>query len=146
MATSRRNFLKTGTMCALFAGVPGIVASVAKGNPARVSQRPQGGQIQLTRSTFAPFVNTTFRVQAGPLSVVELTLVSAADLKAAAPNPSLTAGTESFSLLFVGSRLSSRLMDGTYNIDHGALGRFSLFMAPVGKPQQRRYEAIVIRM
>jgi hypothetical protein len=146
MATSRRNFLKTGTMWALFAGVPGIVANVAKGKPTRVSPRPYNGQIQLTRSTFAPFVNTTFRVQTGPLSVVALTLVSAADLKAASPNPSLMAGTESFSLLFVGPRRSSRLMDGIYNIDHRALGRFSLFMAPVGKPQQRHYEAIVTRM
>lgn len=146
MATSRRKFLKTGTMCALFAGIPGIVANVAKGNSTAVSSLSPGDPVHLTRASFAPYLNTMFRVRIGPLNVLKLKLVKATDLKAASAHPSRIAGRESFSLMFAGSSRSPLLTDNIQVIEHHALGKFSLFLASVEKPAQRHYEAIITRL
>lgn len=145
MAKTRRDFLKTGSMFALFAGMPGVVAKVVQGSPNRARIMAADDPIVLTRSTFTPYVDTTFRVQTGS-GTVNVTLASATDLKAGAPNPSLIAGVESFSLLFAGSSQSSPFGEGIYTIEHDALGTFSLFLSPVGKPANRHYEAVITRL
>lgn len=146
MATSRRRFLKTGTVCALFAGIPGVVASVAKGNSTPVTSLSPASPGHLTRASFTPYVNTTFRVRTGPLSVLKLKLLKTMDLKAASAHPTRFAGTESFSLMFGGSDGSRLLTDDIHVIEHDSLGKFSLFLASVEKPARRHYEAIITRL
>ncbi|MGH9931911.1 MAG: DUF6916 family protein [Pyrinomonadaceae bacterium] len=148
MATSRRNFLKTGIMGVLCAAVPAVLAKVAVGRPAALGGFPGANAksfIEFTRDTFAPHINTTFCIRTGS-SAVDLRLTEIADLKAISKTPARIAGKESFSLLFVGSGKSSRLKQDTYIVEHAVLGRFSLFLVPVGKPNNRHHEAIIVRL
>ena len=148
MATSRRNFLKTGTMGLLCAGVPAAVAKVVLGGPPAFSGSPEENAksaVNLTKDTFTPYLNTTFRIKTGS-AAVDLRLTNITDLKAISKIPARIAGKESFSLLFVGSSNSACLTQDTYTVEHDALGRFSLFLVPVGKPTNRHHEAIIIRL
>lgn len=147
MATSRRDFLKTGTMGLICAGVPAVLANVVVGRPTSASGFPGEStkHFNLTRETFAPYLNTTFRIRTGS-ATVDLRLAKITDLKAAAKHPARIAGKESFSLMFVGSGPSSRLTQDTYAVEHDALGSFSLFLVPVGEPANRHHEAIIARL
>jgi len=51
---------------------------------------------------------------------------------------------EAFSLLF-GDAPKGASLNGTYTVRHRALGSFSLFVAPVGRPAAGRFEAVVNR-
>ena len=148
MATSRRNFLKTGTMGLLCAGVPGALARIALAGPTAAGGSPEGkakSMIKFTQGTFTPHINTTFRIRAGSRAV-NLKLTKITDLKAISKTPARIAGKEGFSLLFVGSAKSSRLTQDTYIIEHAALGKFSLFLVPVEKSEHRYHEAIIVRL
>ncbi len=148
MATSRRKFIKTGTMGLLYAGVPGVLAKVVVGRPNAASNLPEGhanGLINFTKDTFTPYLNTTFRVKTGS-GAVDLRLTKITDLKAISRIPARIAGKESSSLLFVGSSNAACLTQDTYVLEHAALGRFSLFLVPVGKSTNRHHEAIIIRL
>src|SRR5437016_1073739 len=139
MATSRRNFLKTGTMGLLCAGLPVGLAKAVVGRPkpdGRFGDGNATGAGHFTRDAFAPYVGTRFRVKADSGSVdLRLTKIT-----------SRIAGRESFSLLFAGSSNSQLLTQETRPIEHRELGRFSLFLVPVGKPTSRHYEAIIVRL
>jgi hypothetical protein len=81
----------------------------------------------LTLNTFAPLVNARFKVQASPTQAVELNLASASELKSYG-----TGGkSESFSLLFTGPE-KQFLSQGNYTFESENIGRFILFMVPVG--------------
>jgi hypothetical protein len=147
MATSRRNFLKTGSMSLLFLGVPAAalarvsVRSIATGFPAGNGKRP----INFTRETFAPHLNTVFRIRTSG-AALDAKLTKITDLKAISKNPARIAGKESFSLLFVTSKKAPVLTQSTYIIEHRALGRFSLFMVPVGQAKSKNLEAIICQL
>ena len=98
-----------------------------------------------TKDAFSPYVGTTFRIRTGS-GAVDLRLTKITDLKAISKTPSRIAGRESFSLLFAGSSNSQLLTQETRPIEHRELGRFSLFLVPVGKPTSRHYEAIIVRL
>lgn len=147
MATSRRNFLKTGSLGLICAGLPGALAKVVVGQPGVVGRLSQAYATSLpnfTREMFAPHLHTTFRVKTGS-TAVDLSLTRITDLKALARVPSRIAGKESFSLLFVAPGEAASLGQDTYSIEHASLGRFSLFLVPVGKAANRHHEAIIIR-
>jgi hypothetical protein len=141
MATSRRNFLKTGTMGLLCAGLPLGLADAVIGRSTSGGLGANG----FTRDAFAPYVGTTFRIKADSASV-NLRLAKITDLKAISKTPSRIAGRESFSLLFEGSSKAPLLAQDTRLVQHQQLGSFSLFLVPVGKPTSRHYEAIIIRL
>jgi len=148
MATSRRNFLKTGTMGLLCAGLPVGLAKAVIGRPKPDGRFGDGnamGAGHFTRDAFEPYVGTRFRVKAD-FGSVDLRLTKITDLKAISKTPSRIAGRESFSLLFAGSSNSQLLTQETRPIEHRELGRFSLFLVPVGKPTSRHYEAIIVRL
>jgi hypothetical protein len=148
MATSRRSFLKSGTMGLLFAGVPAVLRKIVSGRTLGAGGFPErnaAGETRFTMGTFARHLNTTFRIK-GSSGTVDLKLAKVTDLKATSKTPARIAGSESFSLLFVGSRKATSLTQDTYRVQHEALGRFSLFLVPVGKPANRRFEAIFIRL
>ncbi len=82
------------------------------------------------KSTFAPYVNTEFRVRVDGLKVSKITLVEVKDYAGASGQE--TAGEECFSLFFTAPS-SRSFTQNTYEVEHDALGKFSLFLVPVGK-------------
>lgn len=93
----------------------------------------------LTLDDFAAHVNTSFRVH-GAHGPVDVLLTRATPLGAAR-----VAARRSFSLLFEGSP-GSPLAQGTYKLQHAALGAFDLFVVPTGLAGDApRYEAVFNR-
>ena len=90
-----------------------------------------------TLQTFTPLVGTSFRVQAAADRAVELAL-TAARSRSPTGNP--------FSLVFAGPR-QPVLPQATYPFEHGTLGRFDLFICPIGQSATNTsYEAVFNRM
>ena len=146
MSTSRRRFLKTGTMGLLFVGIP---ATLSKAGLASVVSRSRfsGANLQgskLTKDAFTPHLNTTFRVNTDS-GTTSLKLIATTDLKSRSLIKSRIAGKESFSLLFERDAHGQPFTQDTYPVEHSALGKFSLFIVPVGSESGEHYEAIFTR-
>jgi len=102
---------------------------------------------QIGFGAFAELQNTVFRVQAGgqtiALELVEARLAGAHPYSSpAAPD----AQNERFALLFAGS-LAQPLTQDTYWFEQPRIGRFGMFIAPIGHQDSSRlyYEAIFNR-
>src|ERR1044071_1869996 len=142
MIITRRKFMKAGILVAACAGIP-LKAQFANSQEAIESHRPQtqptmtassADQADIlgyyNKSTFAPYVNTEFRVRVDGLKVSKITLVEVKDY--AGTSGRETAGEECFSLFFTAPS-SESFKQNTYEVEHAALGKFSLFLVPVGK-------------
>jgi hypothetical protein len=103
--------------------------------------------VELTEGTFTRLVGTSFRVGVAADRAVTLKLISVRPLAARSGLPTSPAPTgEGFAPLFSGS-LSEGFGQGTYTVDHRSMGRFEMFLVPVGPagPDQR-YEAVFNRL
>ena len=90
----------------------------------------------LTRASFEPHLNTTFRVVHDGTEPFELALIEVAD-KTPAGFPG-----EQFSLLFKGP-LEVMLLQQTCTLEHPEMGHVTLFLVPVDqKKDGYRYEAV----
>jgi hypothetical protein len=147
MKITRRNFVQISGMAALSAALMGPVDKVfgqmAAGSdlfalPPESLADPLN---YLVRAHFEPFAGTAFRAGLGE-ATADLRLKAVTDLTRAV-NAKRGFGGESFSLLFE-STSGKRLAGGSYDFDHGNLGRFTLNLAPVGK-SGRNYEAVINR-
>ena len=99
--------------------------------------------VELTQGAFARVVGTAFRVDVANGQAATIQLLAVHPL----PVPLGRAPTgEGFGLIFTG-RLSERFGQGTYTVDHPTLGRFAMFLVPIGPagPDQR-YEAVFNRL
>ncbi len=141
MSTTRRDFLKKGTIVALAASVPLSLSPKAKG--ADMLMNPS--DMQLGKEAFAANLNTYFLISNGGMKI-KTKLVEVFDLRASA-KPEPLPGREGFSLLFQGERTHS-LRQNTYIIQHDKLGRFSMLLVPsVRKDKSAHYyEAVVNRL
>jgi hypothetical protein len=122
MSSSRREFLKRGTLVALAAGVP----------------------LALTEKAFGTTkLGTSFQIN-HQASKVKITLVDVANF---ASRKQAAAGKEGFSLLFRGPK-EIPLKQDTYLIEHDELGMFSFLVVPVGTQGTRGpyYEAVINRL
>jgi len=139
MANSRRNFIKTGTIAAVAAG---ISASLSGNASAKTVIGFLGAEDHLAKARFVRNLNTTFRVQAEGVQAAELKLISVTDLKQAAGSK-----REGFSLEFDGAR-GRHLPQHIYSIEHHDLGRFSLLMVPIvsRRRNQAHYEVIINKL
>jgi len=138
MSISRRKFLRSGTLVALAAAVPlnsaiavlGQKVGVDGGN--RIDLSPQevaaDPLANYTKATFQQYLNSIFRLSGGIYKPVDVTLLSVSDMLPA--NAPVEPGKECFTLLFRGESIA--LPQGTYTVDHASLGRFALFVVPVG--------------
>ena len=137
MKSSRREFLKRGTLVALVAGVPLSVADTVSGKS--TASTAAGLNMQAFKSQ----MGTTFLLNE-QASKVKVTLVDVTNL---ASRKQAAAGKEGFSLLFRGSKETS-LKQNTYLIEHDELGMFSFLVVPVKTSDTRApyYEAIVNRL
>lgn len=142
---SRRRLFELGTVGALAAA--GIAAAESTAG-AHVLDRTSAAHADafLRRSTFAPRVNSFFRVARDGGAATSLKLVEVTDILGPTGKRG-SSGEHGFSLLFRG-RSGSGLAQGSYLLQHRSLGRFSLFITPVVTTRQGRqdYEAIVNRM
>ena len=108
MATSRRDFIKKGSLVALVAGVPVSLAERAAASEIAVPS----GAFGLNKAAFLAQLNSTFLINEG-LSKVAVRLVEVADL----PRRGASARKEAFSLLFKGNKATALKQD-TYLIEH----------------------------
>src|SRR2546428_5239357 len=155
MSITRRKFLRAGTLVALSAAVPLKSALLVsgqqtgkgggKGNPGDhlTSQNPSDLLASYSKSTFSSYLNSIFRLYTG-YSTVDVMLIRVDDME---PEVKGTpAGGECFSLVFVGGSVA--LSQGTYRVEHPALGTFQLFLVPGGSDKYgaQSYVAIINRL
>ena len=135
MGTSRRDFLKKGSLVALATGVPVSLATRAFGSEFNVSSHSPG----LNKAAFMAELNTRFLVNDGTSKTV-VRLIDVADL----PRHGSISKREAFSLLFRGDE-SEPLKQDTYLFEHNKLGLFSFLIVPVGRSKKGTvcYQAII---
>jgi hypothetical protein len=140
--TNRRQFISGCSTLALAASLSPTALSAAS-----VFNREAEPE-QLSYEAFARCLGTTFLLRRGNESVVALELT-----RARQQEPSLfesanapDAGHERFSLMFRGPQ-SDGLPQNTYSFEHGRLGRFEMFIVPVGVKDERHgnYQAVFNR-
>ena len=138
MSTSRRNFLKTGSLVALAAGAPISFVSRAAGSE---RAQPSSG-FSLDKSAFLSQLNTDFLIAQGGTKV-RVRLVDVSDL----PRRDAKVGGEGFSLVFRGNRARA-LKQATYAIEHNKLGQFSFLVVPIMRKDKSAnyYEAVINRL
>jgi Domain of unknown function (DUF6916) len=140
MSTSRRDFLKKGSLVALAAGVPSGLAVKALGNPV---VPPSPVAFGLTKASFEAQLNTRFQINTDTAKI-GVRLVDVSDLpRRGATGPA----KEAFSLLFRGDQ-STAFKQNTYLIEHDQLGLFPFLLVPVKTKDKHAqyYEAIINRL
>ena len=138
MGTSRRDFLKKGSLVALVAAVPLSLAEKAAGKEGTATPVALG----LTKEAFKAQLNSTFLVSEGS-DKVALRLVEVSEL----PKRGRRADKEGFSLIFRGDQ-ETALKQKTYLFEHQELGLFSYLIVPVMSKRKntQHYEAIINRL
>ncbi len=103
---------------------------------------------QLKLETFAPLVGSKFRVYTEAAAFIEVELMEATEFRGHGDKPAPGTGViqESFSVIFDGPD-KRFLPQGTYVFEREGLGRFELFIVPVGrKPGAFQYQAVFNRL
>lgn len=138
MGTSRRDFLKKGSLVALAAGVPVTLAEKIAASETAAPSVAFG----LTKAAFLAQLNTNFLINEGS-SKVGVKLVDVADL----PRRGASGQKEAFSLMFRGDHAAA-LKQNTYLIEHEKLGLFSFLIVPVMSRDKSApyYEALINRL
>ena len=152
MPVSRRTFLRSGAMTVILTGVAldsmplSFAQDAPKADPKQDFLVPfevkQEKIFFFQRETFEPYVNGTFTLRAGAASV-EATLVSVRDCNPVANKLTRKARqSECFAVIF---SAEGALTDLTtiYDVEHGALGKFALFLTRRDGPRGTYfYEAV----
>ena len=138
MSSSRREFLKRGSLMALAAGVPLTLTEIVSGMGTTTS-----ATAGLDLESFESQLGTSFVIN-HETAKVEVRLVHVTNF---ASTKQIEAGKDGFSLLFRGSK-EATLKQGTYLIEHKELGKFSFLVVPVGTKDTRapHYEAVINRL
>ena len=154
MTVTRRSFLRSGALAVLVTGaaldsVPLAFAQIRKFDPSQDFQPPPEAKQEPTynfrRETFEPYVNGVFTLHAGADSV-EATLVSIVDCSPTETKSKKVTKkwrlSDGFILVF---EAREKLTDLTtvYDVEHGALGKFPLFLTyREGQSGEHFYEAV----
>jgi hypothetical protein len=143
MGLSRRNFIQTGAVAAIAAGIP-LSAAARNSNSSLGSIAGTllnlEGTPWLNMATFKAHVNTVFALRNQKGETSNVTLKSVYDWRAAGNRGS----KECFSLMFSGS---GTLRQDTYSVTHPSLGSFSMLLAPSGPNKGgQKYEAVFNRL
>jgi hypothetical protein len=130
VSTSRRTFLSTGLLAALFAAVPfkhvfGQSSKERDGNPGETPVTQTDPLGNYSKASFTSYLNSIFQIQSS-FGIVAVTLAKVDDM----PAPK---GGECFTLQFRGG--SRALPQDTYMITHPSLGTFALLLVPSGSDQ-----------
>ncbi len=96
----------------------------------------------MTHALFAGCLGSTFRVRPAAGQAVEVKLIEATLLPVHPGRDGARPRREPFSLIFRGP-VQWFLPQRTYPVEHDTLGRFDLFIVPVGPdPEGMRYQAV----
>ncbi|MBV9957176.1 MAG: hypothetical protein JO360_02090 [Acidobacteria bacterium] len=146
MSTSRREFIRAGSLLALSAGLSlGLAKATLSQRKGAASPRNDGNIeipqqskrdpiFHMSRQTFTPYLNTTFLVDPGYRFPLETELVKVTDLRSATDQQRNAPGKDCFVLTFKING-EETLKQGTYQIRHDALGVFELFLVPTANKQ-----------
>lgn len=136
--STRREFLKRGTLMALAAGVPLTLTEKASGMITSTSQTAG-----LTLAAFKSQLGSSFFIN-DENGKVKTKLVAVTNF---ATRKQTAAGKEGFSLIFRGPQ-DATLNQDTYVIEHEELGMFSFLIVPVWSRDTRApyYEAVINRL
>lgn len=138
MTVTRRSFLRSGAMAVVLTGLALEAAPLSYAQQLQEINASQDFQIPFEakqestfyfkRETFEPYLNGLFKLSAGR-NAVEGTLTSVRDCTPSTKSKLTTKArpTECFALVF---RTQATLTDLTtiYDVEHGALGKFRLFL------------------
>ena len=135
--TSRRNFLKQGTLGAIAAGFAFGLDDETTGRAALASSI---GPFGLNRAAFASQLHTTFLINQGARKI-PLKLIEVVDLGSRQTGRGVK---EAFALVLRGSN-ASPLEQETYTIEHRKLGGFCFLVVPIfARDKSARYYEINI--
>lgn len=150
MPVTRRRFLMSGATAVLTTAAalhmsPHVFAQIgAKPDPSQDFHLPQealrSSTLSYRRETFEPYVGGVFRARAGANSI-EMTLERVSPLELSARGKGLTKKarqTSSFALVFSSAGTLTDLTT-IYDIEHGALGTFALFLTRRDGPRDTYY-------
>ena len=156
MTVTRRSFLRSGAMTVILTSIAldsiplSFAQNAQQSNPSQDFQVPfeakQAPTFYFKRETFEPYLNGSFTLRAGANSI-QATLVGVRDCTTSVRNkltPKARA-SECFALDF---RTQGKLTDLTtiYDVEHGALGKFALFLTRRDGPRGTYlYEAVFNR-
>lgn len=139
---SRSGLLKLGAVAALVVGARPI-ARAAAGTSAPAADdestiaAPGGGPRHLRLSTYAPLVGSTFLIHREGSVPLSVKLASATALQSPG---------DAFSLIFRAPR-HSEVSQNASTLEHPSLGRFDLFVAPVGRGVKGQdFQAVINRI
>jgi hypothetical protein len=139
MDASRRNFLVAGQALLALAAIPIKIFGAAASS---FGSSKAANLALLSRESLLPLLNSSFAVRGGVLTMAWLTLQSVEDMNqkvsaptipmAVPPKPAKGAPPkiDTFALHF--HLIGETLEQGTYELEHAALGRFPLFVVPSG--------------
>lgn len=149
MSFSRRKFLRAGSLVALSASFPlrSIFAATRNKSGAILDHTPLDKRLFLSRETFARYLNTKFSFDHSEVPSTILKLIEVNDLTPLEGRRSAAAtGRECFAAVFTGPE-NVPLRQETYTVTHASLGRFEMFIVPIGDSRKgRRYEAVFNRL
>jgi hypothetical protein len=148
MAVNRRQFITTGTLVAVSAGLPlkalaeTLNHSNSSANTAAAPLSPlDSASSRFDMATFAQQLNTNFSLSHPTQKTAVVKLIEVKDWR---NNETKKTGRECFSLVFSGP---ASLVQNTYSVDHSLLGSFSLLVVPSGENKQwHYYEALFNRL
>lgn len=164
---TRRTFLRTGALAAVSAGIALSPArsvfgqDAKKSNPSRDFETPYEAKLDpvfnYRKATFDPYVGGAFTARGKGGKKVTLTLVAVNEMRPSAGSRAAAASratertpltakarpTESFTLVFRTSGPLSELST-IHQLEHAALGKFSLFLVRAEDAKgQESYEAVI---
>jgi hypothetical protein len=116
-------------MLGVITGLPLTWAAKSFAQKKRLRVRPTDPLIYYNRAAFAAYENTDFAVHAGAAGLIFMRLTQIQDLLPG----SLQARDDCFGLLFT-APAGTTIPQKTYEVEHGALGKFSLFIVPINRP------------
>lgn len=138
---SRRRFLKyaAGSMAGIALLVLDSGRSISK---LGIESATMDSLKRLERSTFAQHLGEIFTIRRGALDTVDIELIEVSDFLHKDTHPV----SESFSIVFRGPRYHP-LEQGTYEVEHNAIGTFFLFVVPIYPEEgSLNYEAVFNRL
>jgi DNA-directed RNA polymerase subunit L len=158
MTTSRRNFLRQGTLLGLSTIATLSVANFTFGQSSNY-RRPNGPGIfpvpeevqyttldKLTRVMFANVLNSSFVIVHPVHGKVETYLKTVEDLSPPIFKMGAKHGIECFNLVFA-CQSDIEIHQGTYTLEHEKFGSFELFIVPGTRQRYGRdYNAIINRL
>ena len=146
MPISRRHFLRAGSVVMVAASAPISLSALAAERRAghnNSTGQPSDTPALMSKAMFAAHLNTVFLIRLNERQTVPVELIELHDCGPAQQQTNARAGQECFALAFR-ARNQRALKQSTYQLEHSALGRFDLFIAPVkSKKHGQVYEAII---